>query len=317
MFFHRRILLAVTLPALGLALLLGLVCALGVRSLNRLQVDRARLLAKDVVSLEAAQGVEVRLRQVRFHSFTYVLDPTPARKALLDEDHGQFEAAIARARTAADEPEEFALLDRVEAGYRSYLVELYDRSRWPAAGAGPPAYLAWADAHPVRPLIAPCDELLARNRKSMEQTSEANAELTGQTRSLMILLGTLGPVAGLIGGAGIAWGLSRSFTRLQLRIGDAQAELDRDLGSIRVSAAGDWRQLDRQMDGVLASVRTVVAELQDRERDLLRAEQMAAVGHLAAGVAHEVRNPLTGVKLLIEAALRPDAPQRWSRRNCA
>ena len=172
-----------------------------------------------------------------------------------------------------------------------------------------PAYLAWADAHPVRPLIAPCDELMALNRKSMGETAEANAELTGRTRSLMILLGTLGPLAGLVAGGGIAWGWSRSFTRLQLRIGDAQAELDRDIGSIRVAAHGDWRRLDRQMDGVLRSVRSVVAQLQDRQRELLRSEQMAAVGHLAAGVAHEIRNPLTGAKLLIEAALRADAPR--------
>jgi len=45
--------------------------------------------------------------------------------------------------------------------------------------------------------------------------------------------------------------------------------------------------------------------LQEQEREILRKEHLAAVGELAAGVAHEVRNPLTGMRFLIEAALRP------------
>jgi signal transduction histidine kinase len=62
------------------------------------------------------------------------------------------------------------------------------------------------------------------------------------------------------------------------------------------------------MERVVIRVREVVARSQQQQQEMLRAEQLAAVGQLAASMAHEVRNPLTSIKLLVGAALRSRPP---------
>jgi two-component system, NtrC family, sensor histidine kinase HydH len=102
----------------------------------------------------------------------------------------------------------------------------------------------------------------------------------------------------------VAWGLSRSITRLSVRLQDVHAHLDQEVASLRLTAeGGNLQTMERQVGSILERVREVVDQLQRQERETLRAEQLAAVGRLAAGIAHEVRNPLTSIKLLVGAAL--------------
>ena len=101
MAMHPRIFMQVTMPALLISVLLLGTSAVGIWSLNRLQINRGQMVAKGVQSLEAAQELELWLRLLRFHSLLYMMDPTEDRRAPIEEDHREFEAALGVARRTA------------------------------------------------------------------------------------------------------------------------------------------------------------------------------------------------------------------------
>jgi two-component system, NtrC family, sensor histidine kinase HydH len=302
---NRRLLIRMTAPSVLIGLVLLATCLVSVWSINRLQRNLAHVLSENVANLEAAQELEIQLRQLRFHSFLNVIEPRPDRAELIANAQRSFEAALRQARQTTD-PEHRRLVDELQKGYQQYRANLAH----PLPANPTRADLSrWSDAHPIRELDKPCRELLRLNKEAMAQTARESEEVGGQARLAMFLAGLLGPISGLIIGYGLARGLSRTIARLNVRMQDVHAHLEQDVGSLRLTADGDLRELDRQLDRVVVRVREVAETVQRQQQEMLRAEQLAAVGQLAASVAHEVRNPLTAIKMLVGAALRPRQPQ--------
>jgi signal transduction histidine kinase len=345
---NRRLFFQVAGPALVIGLVLLGACLASAWYINRLQNNLASILSQNVSSLRAAQELEIKLRQLRFHSFLYVIDPTHAPKRPMREDHAGFEAALRRARElahqSASSPDDRRYVQAIEAGYRKYrreinlmrrelarkdprtqVLDLIKRAQSRAGRGNQPkgaqkllarlraevARLAphrdfqkVVDDHPIRHVIEPCQKLLNANRTVMRATFAESQRVSKQASFTMLLIGLVGPVAGLIIGFGVARGLSRSIYQLSVRVQDISQRLDQSVASVSIAADGDLQNLDKQLEHVVRSVEEVAERLQRHQRDMLRAEQLSAVGQLAAGVAHEVRNPLTSVNLLVEAALR-------------
>jgi signal transduction histidine kinase len=303
------------MPALLVALAMLGTSLLGIRSINHLQADQDKIVSEHVRSLEAAQDLETELRHIRYHSFVYVMDMTPERWAKVAKDQTAFEHILGeqevRARARGDE-EQLQALREIKAGYDQYQLKLEAVKRAPV-GPAHKDYLVWADAHPIRDTLAPCQRLLDLNRKAMQDTVEGSTRQGHEASTRMILLGVIGGVGGLVGGFGVAWGLSRSITRLSVRLRDVHAHLDQEVGSLRLTAeGGNLQRMEHQVGTILERVREVVGQLQRQEAEALRAEQLAAVGQLAASIAHEVRNPLTSIKLLVGAALSGRCPHGLS-----
>jgi two-component system sensor histidine kinase HydH len=303
---NRKILLQVTTPAVVIGLVLLGACLASAWYIDRLQSNYARVLSDNVASQEAAQELVIEVRRLRFHSFLYLIEPTAERRTRINQDQKLFESALDNARQLSTAPEQRQAVANIESGYRLYLQEIDQLLADGAPGASRSELVRMVDAHPLNHVVDPSQELLRINKEMMNRTSEESLHVSRQAHVTMILLGLLGPAGGVLAGYGVARALSRSIYRLGVRVKDVTNRLDQDVASVSIEADGDLVGLDRQLEYVVRRVEEVTERQQQHQREMLRAEQMSAVGQLAASVAHEVRNPLTAVKMLVEVALRSE-----------
>ncbi len=98
--------------------------------------------------------------------------------------------------------------------------------------------------------------------------------------------------------APLAWSVSRPLSSLA----DATRRVAEGDWSVRAAEKGY-----REMRTLAESFNTMVQTLKDTQEQLVQKEKLASVGQLAAGVAHEINNPLGSV-LLYADILRKETP---------
>jgi signal transduction histidine kinase len=310
---HRRILIPITVPVLIIGGLLCGTCLASVWYIHRLQTNQARVVSENVASLKAARELELVVRRLRFHSFMYLGDPRPRRLQPIEEDSQNFDRYLRAAQDSSRTPEQRAIVDAIKVSFQKYQDEMTGLREKVAPGKPLSDFGSLADSHPIKPAVDQCLELVKLNNESMEASAADSERVTRQARMVMLFIGIVGPISGIGFGLGIARALSRSILQLSIRVQDIAQRLDQDVASVAIVADGNINGLEKQLQHVLSRVEEVTGRVQQHQREMLRAEQLAAVGQMAASVAHEVRNPLTAVKMLVDLAVRPRDPKPLSK----
>ena len=89
-----------------------------------------------------------------------------------------------------------------------------------------------------------------------------------------------------------------------------------DLAELMAAFNDVAAKLQQSNEALKGEVTRLHAELRDANEQLQRSRRLAALGEMAAGIAHEVRNPLGSIRLYAEM-LRDDLPDRPEQRATA
>ncbi|MFP4597486.1 MAG: sensor histidine kinase [Persicimonas sp.] len=163
------------------------------------------------------------------------------------------------------------------------------------------------------------------SEEALVQRESANERIADARKLLLVYLGLDALFILLVGYAFFTYVVVRPLRA----IGVASERAARgDLASpVSVLPPNEFGQVGRQFNQMLAELRTKREELEDRleeldqanrqlrqtQDSLIRSEKLASVGQLAAGVAHEVGNPLAAIGGYMELLEEGDLDEETTR----
>ncbi len=149
---------------------------------------------------------------------------------------------------------------------------------------------------------------------SQEERKAIEATITWATRLLIIAL-LLVIIIGIAVNKKLATSIAvpiRNLERITKKIsrGDFSESIE-VRGEDEIASLGQsFNQMEEKLEHAMTALEEIITKLQEKQAKLVEAEKLASVGRLAAGIAHEINNPLTAVltfsNLMLEQCPKDD-----------
>lgn len=294
----------------AMLLVLGVVAA---SNIQRQQKTSSDLIQKEVHGMIAAQDLCNDMREIRHELHQYRYDGASRHLDVISTRCEVAFAHLAAAKGLIRVPREEEAVLAIERrwqqfsnSYQQFLIDLRQAggaSDAPSIDQQRRTSLTDPLLTDITQVLIPSKEFLALDRMLVDKTNDTNRQATETVRLTLLWLGICGGLAGLVGGIVIARSIGQSVVQLDVSVRGAADRLQDVVGPVKISQRNGFRELEAGLRQVENHIATVVERLQQRELEVLRSDQLAAVGQLAAGVAHELRNPLMPMKMLVQAAV--------------
>lgn len=274
--------------------------------IHRVYEYHSRGLAENVVTIRAGWAMQDALW--RLQAVVMEASGKDNRETQIEamELTAAFERHLDEADKTAFTPEETALVGAVRDHFSVYRDHIQARLQPPSLVGllTPKAAEKEKTIRLARAVAEPCRQLTELNERMLADLTLRSERLGTLANLIRLVFLVTGPILGVLWGLWVARALHRFISQISITLKDATGDMDREVASVEVSNLADPPDLGQQVQSVAGRIRQVVDELQHTRRQAMSAERLAAVGELAAGIAHELRNPLTSVKLLIQTTQR-------------
>lgn len=142
-------------------------------------------------------------------------------------------------------------------------------------------------------LIKKVNNIINFSQLRLEEQTQTSMKKIAHIKMILFTLVPLGPLLAI----GLAFLFIKGITRPLGSILDATRSLKAGNLDYRISDLKD------EFGEVASSFNEMARSLNEQMHNMQRAEQMTVVGEMAASIAHEIKNPLTGIKIALNMLL--------------
>jgi signal transduction histidine kinase len=288
------------LASLGTAVAIGVVCGVGLSSIENTAAVTRVAVTQQLALIDDAAAMSAFQYQKGFVA-EYLLSGNRAWLAELETSRPAFESWLAGAHSKVANPALAKLLDAIEEEYAAYdrarkkAIELYDSKR------PEEARLALDSNHARTQRLRDLFHEFSRLARQDAEVALADTERTvGRLAHLLVGTSIAGAVASLL--AGFLWArrITKPIYELEVQVESAS---ERTRIKVQPGRAG-LEVLGERIKALVEKLEETDAALAEHRRRLIQSEKLSAVGELAAKLAHEVLNPLAGMKAAVQLLAR-------------
>jgi signal transduction histidine kinase len=265
----------------------------------KLQDETTALMDQNIRSAKTAKELTLSLYDIRAASLTYLFDRSPERIAILQQKQNDFILLLQKAKESANTEEENVLIQQISALFSNYQQTLTNALELHKIGriSQPNKLIVHASQDLINTIEEKTNTFILKNESAQAEYEASIEKNENIIRSAMYALGFGGIFLGIVLGWMIARIILNPIYKLVLKVRDAAGS--EMVEHIKMSPGKELEELDLHINRLIGRINQAHEDLR-RNRELLeRSSKLAAIGKIAPALAHEIRNPLTAIKMLI------------------